>query len=205
MRILEDELELVEQARGGNLRAFHALYEAYAAPLYAFILRMTHSRADAEDLLQNTFVKAYRNLARFRGDSHFSTWLFSIAKNETVSFLRQHKRRNGKQLSLNDVLTPGLSLPNGEDPEENVLHNETEAVLQQAVSHLPEKYRAAFLLGVVEGLPYEEVGKILKCTVPNVKSRIFRARAKLAQWLQKHYPEFAALATGSSRKRERTA
>ncbi|NOZ55888.1 MAG: sigma-70 family RNA polymerase sigma factor [Calditrichaeota bacterium] len=202
MRILEDELKLVEQARGGNLRAFHTLYEAYAAPLYAFILRMTRSREDAEDLLQNTFVKAYRNLSRFRGDSHFSTWLFSIAKNETVSFLRQHKRRNGKELSLNDVSTPALSLPDDEDPEVDVLNSETEAVLHQAVSHLPEKYRAAFLLGVVEGLPYEEVGKILKCTVPNVKSRIFRARAKLAKWLRKHYPEFAALVPERSKKQE---
>jgi len=201
VRILENELELVEQARRGNLGAFHRLYEAYAAPLYAFIHRMTRSHEDAQDLLQNTFVKAYRNLQRFRGDSHFSTWLFSIARNETVSFLRQRKRRNGRQLSLTEIPASGVPSLKEDDPAENLLSDETEAVLREAVSHLPEKYRAAFLLGVVEGLPYEEVGKILRCTVPNVKSRIFRARAKLARWLREHYPEFAALASEESRTR----
>ncbi|MDZ7372649.1 MAG: sigma-70 family RNA polymerase sigma factor [candidate division KSB1 bacterium] len=192
MQLLSDEQEIVRRSREGDVHAFRMVYEAYKKPLFTFIYRMTGNRHDAEDLLQDVFVKAYRRLRSFEERSCFSTWLFSIAKHETVSFLRKTARRNGLRNQLeekagweNDVQVPLL-----EDPEGEVLGRETEAVLQGALGSLPESYRAAFILGVIEGLPYEEVGQILGCSVANVKSRVFRARARLARWLARYYPEF---------------
>lgn len=197
MRLLENEDELLQRARRGDLKAFHRIYDAYKSPVMTFLYRMTGNREDAEDLLQEVFVKAYRRLGSFRGESAFSTWLFSIAKNETFSFLRRNSRHSNGSLDAqasagweNDAQVPVVA-----NPEEDVLGRETERIMQEALNSLPETYRSAFVLGVIEGLPYEEVGKILGCSVPNVKSRVFRARAKLAKWLSHHYPEFGKPAT----------
>ncbi len=192
MRLIANEDEILQRAQQGDLNAFHRIYQAYRRPLFTFIYRMTGHRQDAEDLLQEVFVKAYQRLGSFRGNSHLSTWLFSIAKNETISFLRREARRNGVAMrtEANTGWENESPVPTSGDPEDEVLEHETERVLQEALASLPETYRAAFVLGVVEGLPYEEVGKILGCTVPNVKSRVFRARAKLAHWLARNYPEF---------------
>ena len=206
MRLLPNERDIVAKAREGDVAAFHDLYEAYRRPVFTFICRMTGSREDSEDLLQDVFVKAYRRLKSFRGDSDFSTWLFSIAKNETISFLRRHRRRNGKDVGLEEVHgaeNAGCWTAEADDPEAEILSRETEAVFQRALASLPANYRAAFILGVVEGLPYEEVGRILSCTVPNIKSRIFRARARLARWIAQNYPEFGRQRTPAARDRTR--
>ncbi len=209
VQLLGDEQEIIERSRQGDLAAFYQLYQAYRKPLFVFILRMTGNQQDAEDVLQEVFVKAYRQLKSFEKRSAFSTWLFSIAKNETVSFLRRHARRNGNCVALdgNSGWEKDTRVPLASDPEADVLHRETERVLQQALSALPEIYRTAFVLGVIEELPYEEISEILGCSVSNVKSRVFRARAKLARWLAKHYPEFGrrhppGVAPSAERERE---
>jgi RNA polymerase sigma-70 factor (ECF subfamily) len=186
-----DAHELIGRAKSGDTEAFRRLFEQYKQPVFNFIVRMTGHRQDAEDILQEVFVKVYRNLSALRDAQAFKGWLFSTAKNESINHLRKHRQRQldslekwheGKMepMTWNDD-------PHHANPEHKTADAEMQEVVQRVLNEVPEIYRVAFILGVLEGYSYKEVAKILGCSVNNVKSRVFRARAMMSQKLRPYF------------------
>ncbi len=168
--------------------AFDDIVRRYQDRLFNFCLRYTGNPADAEEIVQETFLKAYRALKRFRGDSKFSTWLFQISKNLCINrFHRKRRRMENRHVSIqetNDDQSPVYQLESDDpSPQDNVLQNELNEQLAQAISELDSHYRAALVLRDVEGLDYSEISSILKVPVGTVKSRIHRGRTELQKIL----------------------
>lgn len=188
MILTENQEQLIASAAGGDDEAFQKLFEAYQTPIYNFIFRMLGCVEDAADATQEVFVKMYRRLTSLRNPKFFSTWLFSIAKNEAITMARRKKRKN--QSSLDDDQNGSLSetlVTDEAAPDRQLMQNEFETEFQRILLELPEIYRMAFVLGVIEGHCYEEVAQIMNCTVGNVKSRVFRARQQISARLEKVY------------------
>lgn len=189
MRPTAIDVTLFEQARAQHPAAFRRLFEQYKTPVYNFVVRMIGRREDAEDVVQEVFVKLYRKLGTLREPKFFTTWLFSIAKNEAINYARKHRRK--EMQSLEAATEYGEEAPtelaHEETPEDLITH-ERDALLQTALAAVPEINRAAFILGVLEEYSYKEVAEMLGCTENNVKSRVFRARvvigAKLKAYLK---------------------
>ena len=182
------ETALIEQAQTGCMESFRSLFQRYRNPVFNFVLRMLGQRQDAEDVVQEVFVKVYRNLAGLRESKGFSSWLFGIARNETIN----HMRRFGKAKTrtadepIDDPLIDGkIAEEHGfqQDPETQSVHRDFQRQFMQALEKIPEINRSAFLLGVVQGFSYKEVADMLDCSITNVKSRVFRARAVLCEEL----------------------
>ncbi|MCG8608678.1 sigma-70 family RNA polymerase sigma factor [bacterium] len=191
MKLVSNEQELVEQAKQGNLMAFEKLFESYQTPVYNFILRMLGRQQDSEDVLQEVFVKIYQKLGTLREPKYFSSWLFRIAKNESINFATRYRAKDTDSI---DELEPALAerfvtdeSQSGSNPVEKTEQSELEDLLQAALNELPVNIRASFILGVIEGHSYKEVSKMLGCSIGNVKSRVFRARSLLSQKLQPHF------------------
>lgn len=189
MKLVENEEKVIEQAVNGDQMAFQTLFKAYQNVIYNFIYRMLGNEDESADATQEVFFKVYKRLSSLRNPNFFSTWLFSIAKNEAITMTRRRKTKD--HASLSDVDERMLPRPASPDrmanPDVQVSNKEFESIFQKALTEIPEIYRVAFVLGVVEGLPYEKVAEIVGCTVGNVKSRVFRARAHLANILKKEY------------------
>lgn len=191
MFIAANTHELIDQAKSGDPEAFRRLFEQYQQPVFNFIARMIGHHHDAEDILQEVFVKVYWNLAALRDAQSFQAWLFSAAKNEAINYLRKYRRR--RHDSLEKYNEDKMQLPVVSDdsrqtnPEHETVDAELQEAVRQALKEVPEVNRAAFVLGVLEGYSYKEVGKILGCSVNNVKSRVFRARAVMCQKLQPYF------------------
>ena len=189
MKIIDNEELIVAQAIEGDEKAFTSLYAAYKNPVYNFIYRMSGNEHDAADIVQEVFFKVYKKIKTLKNPRFFSTWLFSIAKNEAVSQAR--RKKNKTYYSLEDDENNGvmrqLENPEALHPDKMAQHGELEKHFQHILSQIPENYRTAFILGVLEEKPYEQVAQIMGCTVGNVKSRVFRARAHITQKLAKLY------------------
>ncbi len=187
MQKCPDEHELIELVKQGNRSAFRDLFQAYQLPVYNFVLRMLGASHDAEDVTQEVFVKAYRKINSLSESGHFSSWLFRIAKNEALNFMQRRKPRNTDSVEADyDRLDRQIAGENPEavpSPAKQVESDELETLLQSALNGLPESLRTAFVLGVVEGYSYKEVAEVMKCSVGNVKARVFRARSLLSQQL----------------------
>lgn len=181
--------ELVERARGGDRSAFNLLVERHARKVFRLTKHITKNDQDAEDALQDAFLKAYSRLDQFQGDSQFYTWLVRIAVNE--SLMRLRKRRTRKTVSLDDdIETEESSIPrevadDGDDPEQSYSREETKQILSEAIDSLAEGYREVFLLRDVEGFSTEETAEMLELSISAVKSRLLRARLKLRDKLQR--------------------
>ncbi len=177
-----DDWGLVAQAKSGCSTAFGQLYERHRAKVYHTIFRVLRQREDAEDAVQRCFQRAFTNLARFRGDSRFSTWVTRIAINEALMLLRQ--RRANTPLSDTSCEAEGPFVRNLADraptPEQTVAANELGAALTQAVSDLRKNLRTVVLLREFQGLTNEETAQRLGLTVATVKARAFHAR----RWLR---------------------
>lgn len=188
-----NEHELIIQAQQGDSDAFKKLFDTYGTKVYNFVLRMLGKPHDAEDVVQEVFVKMYQKLPSLRETRYFSTWLFSIAKNESINFLNRHRRKNIDSIhDESENLANDLTVADNSEsatPQGQAEYSDLQIQLQAALNEIPEINRSAFILGVIEGYSYKEVGKILGCSVTNVKSRVFRARAllseKLGAYLQK--------------------
>lgn len=186
-----DTHELIEQAKSGDTAAFRRLFEQHKQPVFNFIARMIGHHHDAEDILQEVFVKVYWNLAALRDAQAFKGWLFSAARNEAINYLRKYRRR--RLDSLEKYNEDKMELPAVSDdsrhtnPEHETVDAELREAVRQALNEVPEAHRAAFVLGVIEGYSYKEVGKILGCSVNNVKSRVFRARAVMSEKLRPYF------------------
>ena len=177
--------QLLHQIAGGDEGALAELYQRYGKPLYNYLLRLVHEPTVAEDLLQEVLVAVWRGAHRFQGRAKVATWLYRIAHNQAVSWLRQIQKEPG-QTELGE-------LTNGHDLVEQAMENWRAAQVRRALDQLPARHRAVLELTFFHGFSYAEVAEIVGCPVGTVKSRMSHARRYLSEALQKMgvegYPE----------------
>ena len=178
-----DEQDLIRRALEDDLQAFNALVELYQDIVFSVVLRMIHDHARAEDLTQEAFISAHRNLRRYRGGS-FKAWLLRIAKNATLDELRRRKRRPEVSIDA-DVVTFHETLPSSEQsPEDAAEMTELGNAIAAGLVTLPGDQRMAVVMVDVEGLSYEETAEAMEVSVGTVKSRLSRARGRLRDYLR---------------------
>jgi RNA polymerase sigma-70 factor, ECF subfamily len=185
------ELALVNAAREGDMQAFEQLIQKYDRNVFRIAQHITQNREDAEDVVQDAFLKAYQNLNKFQGNSKFYTWLVRIAVNEALMRLR--KRKADKTVSMDeDVETEDGSMPRevadwSPNPEQLYGQSELSDILGKTIQGLPAGFRTVFVLRDVEGLSTEETAEMLGLSVPAVKSRLLRARLQLRERLNRYF------------------
>ena len=185
------DVALVERVRGGDVSAFDTLVRKYERQVFRIAQHITQNREDAEDVMQDAFLKAYEKLDQFQGNSKFYTWLVRIAVNE--SLMRLRRRRTGKMVSIDeDVETEQGSVPRdladwAPDPEQNYTQSELAEILRKTIQGLPPGFRVVFALRDVEGLSTEETAETLGLSIPAVKSRLLRARLQLRERLSRYF------------------
>jgi len=183
----EEDRELVERAQNGDTRAFDQLVRKYTPKLYGLVYNMTSNREDTADLLQDIFAKAYRSLLRFLGKSSFYTWIYSIAVNMTLNFLKKRGRR--VILSLDDVDSGIQNDPDfiivttGHSPLRDVGLHELQKRLNEAMMKLSEDHRTVVTLYDIQGLQHSDISKILGVSEGTVRSRLFYAHRQLQTYL----------------------
>jgi RNA polymerase sigma-70 factor (ECF subfamily) len=186
-----EELQLVNAAKAGDMGAFEDLVRRYDRNVFRIAQHITQNREDAEDVVQDAFLKAYQNLEQFQGQSKFYTWLVRIAVNEALMKLR--KRRPERFVSLDeDVKTEEDSMPReiadwSPNPEQQYNQAELKEILGKTIQGLPAGFRTVFVLRDVEGLSTEETAEALDLSIPAVKSRLLRARLQLRERLNKYF------------------
>lgn len=199
----EEEAKAIRAVLDGDADAFEALVKACEKQVYHIALNMTGSEEDAFDISQDVFLKAYRSLRSFRQESSFQTWVCRLAANRCIDFLRKQKRR-GKIVSLDEPDDLGR-LPELPDeryaPEQVVERRERTRLLREAMQKLPEEQRIILVLREVEGFSYQEISEALALEPGTVKSRIARARARLAGLLTEHGNFFPAAASKGKGRR----
>ena len=182
-----DEAQIIASILAGNTHLFHDLIRPHERSVYAMALSLLHNEADAEDAAQEAFLKAFRNLAKFRGESKFSTWLISITLNEARSRLRSKKVMKTESLDEppenQGPVTPALLRDWREIPSEALERHEIRTMLQQAITDLPLIYREVFLLRDVEELSVNQSAETLGISIASVKVRLHRARIMLQKKL----------------------
>jgi RNA polymerase sigma-70 factor (ECF subfamily) len=185
------DVALVERVRGGDDAAYDTLVHKYERQVFRIAQHITQNREDAEDVMQDAFLKAYQKLDQFQGNSKFYTWLVRIAVNE--SLMRLRKRRSGKLVSIDeDIETDEGSVQRdladwAPDPEQNYSQAELAEILRKTIQGLPPGFRIVFVLRDVEGLSTEEAAETLGLSVPAVKSRLLRARLQLRERLSRYF------------------
>lgn len=178
----EDEL-LVKRAQRGDLSAFDQLVERYQQRLYATIYHMTSNQEDARDLLQEAFVKAHQSLGKFKGRSSFYTWIYRIAVNRTINFLKRGRRRG--MFSLDDMDTAietdpdFVELLSHQTPHREAGLQELQQRLNEALQKLSEPHRAVVVMHDIQGMTHADIAKVLRCSEGTVRSRLFYARQQL--------------------------
>ncbi|NOU25917.1 MAG: RNA polymerase sigma factor RpoE [Methylotenera sp.] len=176
----EIDHELVLRAQRGDKRAFGMLVDKYQRKLARLLSRMVRDQSEIEDIVQDTFIKAYRALPNFRGDSAFYTWLYRIgintAKNYLVSMGRRPTVSTGVEIEDAENFEDGDELRTMETPESSMMTKQIAQTVNDTVAGLPEELRTAITLREIEGLSYEEIATIMNCPIGTVRSRIFRAR-----------------------------
>src|SRR6478752_4364991 len=186
-----DESVLVDAARKGDISAFESLVKRYDRNVFRIAQHITQNREDAEDVVQDAFLKAYQNLGQFQGQSKFYTWLVRIAVNEALMRLR--RRRPERMVSLDeDVKTEDDSMPRevadwSPNPEQQYSQAELRDILGKTIQGLPPSFRTVFVLRDVEGLSTEETAEALGLSIPAVKSRLLRARLQLRERLNRYF------------------
>ena len=188
--VRDDEAELVAAAKAGDPAGFNELVKRYERKIFRLAQNITQNREDAEDVMQEAFLKAYTHLANFQGDSRFYTWLVRIAVNEALMKLR---KRRGKEVSLDEPIeTEDDFMPReiadwGPSPHQRYEQNQLNSILSEAIEKLEPDFRVVFVLRDVEELSTEETAKLLGLSVPAVKSRLLRARLRLRQKLNRFF------------------
>lgn len=186
-----DERDLLARAKRGEMPAYDELVRHYQGRIYALVYNMTSNKEDAEDLVQDVFVKAYASLARFEEKSSFYTWVYRIAINRTLNFLK--KRQRNPKMSLDDVdngveRDPAyVELSARESPFRDATLSELQEKLNKALMTLSENHRTVVVLHDIQGVPHEEIASMIGCSQGTVRSRLFYAR----QQLQAELSEFA--------------
>lgn len=174
--------QLVELVQQGDKAAFDLLVRKYQQKVINLVSRFVKNQGDVQDVAQEAFIKAYRALPNFRGDSAFYTWLYRIAVNTAKNYLVAQKRRpSGSDIDAVDAeyFEGGESLRENSSPERMLLSDELKQVVFTTLENLPEDLRTAITLRELEGLSYEDIADVMDCPVGTVRSRIFRAREAL--------------------------
>ncbi|MSU36668.1 MAG: sigma-70 family RNA polymerase sigma factor [Pedosphaera sp.] len=180
--------ELVDRAQAGDLSAYDDLVQRYQERIYATVYHMTGNHEDANDLAQESFVKAWQALKSFKGDSSFYTWVYRIAVNRTINFLKQRRNRT-HHFSLNDLDFTGendpdlVALVSQNTPCREVGLAELQTCLNEAIQKLSEEHRIVVTLHDIQGMPHDEIAAVLKCNPGTVRSRLHYARQQLQAWL----------------------
>lgn len=184
----EEEYAVIRQVCAGDTDAFEALVTAYQKQVYNLALRTVGNEEDAADMTQEAFLRAYRSLGSFRGDSKFSVWLYRLTTNICIDFLRSRGRRPTVSLTAADEDEEPQELDVADDrfdPVQSLERAELRRAVQRGLASLPEDYRRILMLRELSGLSYAEIGQVLRLEEGTVKSRLFRARKKLCDFLRK--------------------
>ena len=185
------DLALIDRVKAGDISAYDVLVRKYERQIFRIAQHITQNREDAEDVMQDAFLKAYEKLEQFQGNAKFYTWLVRIAVNE--SLMRLRKRRTGRTVSMDeDIETEEGHVPRdfadwAPDPEQNYDNTELSEILRKTIQGLPRGFRVVFALRDIEGLSTEETAEALNLSVPAVKSRLLRARLQLRERLSRHF------------------
>jgi RNA polymerase sigma-70 factor (ECF subfamily) len=184
---MSDE-KLFFRVQRDDVRAFEVIVGRYRTRLYNCIYRMVHNTECAEDLVQETFLRVYRNRHNYKAISNLSTWIYTIALNLARSELRKRKRRQFFSLNSSpheNSSKEGIELPDkSAGPGDHLEQNELGRAIQHAIDQLPEKYKSVIVLRDIEELSYDEIGEILRCPTGTVKSRVNRGRLRLQEMLR---------------------
>lgn len=172
-------LEWLERSRTGDAQALSAIYDHFKSSLYGLAFRYTRNHAVAEDLLQDIFVKVYSNLHTLDNDHTFEGWLYRIAVNTCLSYLRTHKRVYRKEVPLEDV--EGYMTHKKSHTQEDMINK----TLDEAIKDLSPRLKSVFMLHDIQGFKHEEVAQIMDCSVGTSKSQLFKARMKIRKHLEK--------------------
>jgi len=186
----DDDSRLVHEALSGNKEAFSELVRKYEKLVYNTSVQLTGSCDDAYDVSQEAFIKAYRSLGSFRGDSKFSTWLYKITYNAAQDYLRNRSRHSTVSLTVSDDDEEDNQLDITDNtvsysPEDSYERDEQCKAVREAIMHLSEKHRQIIMLRDIEGYTYEEISEMLDIGIGTVKSRLNRARIAVKEFLIK--------------------
>ena len=185
-----DDLALVDAAKQGDMAAFEQLVKRHTAMIFRVAMHIMASPEDAEEVVQDAFLRAFQHLQDFEGRARFSTWLTRIAVNAALMKLRNLRRAT--TISLDQEADDGSTLADKvadwkPNPEQLFSRTELREILQRALASLPHSYRVVFLLRDVEGLSVADTAEMLGLSIPNVKARLFRARLKLREQLSRYF------------------
>lgn len=175
----EEDIDLVRRVQRGDKRAFDLLVLKYQQKVAGVVSRYLRDQADIQDVVQEAFIKAYRAMPKFRGDSAFYTWLYRIAINTAKNYLVSRSRRppgSDVDAEVAEQLDVGGRLQSRATPEELLIMEEVESAVWDAINALPDELRTAITLREIDGMSYEEIAQAMDCPVGTVRSRIFRAR-----------------------------
>jgi RNA polymerase sigma-70 factor (ECF subfamily) len=187
-----NEAEIIDKLKQGNEAAFKQLVDSYMQMVVNTCFGLLHNTEDAEDVAQDVFVEVFRSVGNFRADSKVSTWLYRIAVNRSLNFIRDNKKRRWFQ-SFDDVVESKkealnlLSSTNPENPEFELENEQRALLLHEAIDSLPENQRVAFTLNKYEDLAYKEISEVMSLSVSSVESLIHRAKKNLQKKLYKCY------------------
>ncbi len=187
------ELELVRQAQAGETAAFDQLVSRFRTRVYGMIYNMVHNEQDAWDLAQDSFLKAWKSIARFRGQSSFYTWLYRIVMNVTIDWLRKKQVRGAgaefdDAIEVKDIDPASRTVPHADAlPHERMHHQEIRGRIEAAIEQLSPEHRAVILMKEMEDMQYHEIAESLGCSIGTVMSRLFYARKKLQNSLRDIY------------------
>jgi RNA polymerase sigma-70 factor (ECF subfamily) len=192
--IPSDDSELLVRAQAGDTAAFEGLVERHRGRVYGLALRMLNSSDDAAEVLQESFISAYRNLPNFRGDAQFGSWVYRIAANHALMRLRHRKVVSQIESPLdeptfNDRGSLVDEVSSFKDAEGEAMDNELRRAIEEASARLAPEYREVFVLKDLEGMSYEEIAEITGATVPAIKSRLHRARLSLRAAIDHFYAD----------------
>jgi RNA polymerase sigma-70 factor (ECF subfamily) len=187
----DTDQQLVQRAQRGDPRAFDLLVLKYQGRIGALVSRYINDPGEVEDVTQEAFIKAYRALDKFRGDSAFYTWLYRIASNAAKNHLVAKGRRPGADATIEDAegFEQADLISESSTPEAVLMSEELAQVVTEAMDALPEELRAALTLREFEGLSYDDIAAVLECPVGTVRSRIFRAREAIDDRVRKQMSE----------------
>ena len=187
------ELDLVKQCQAGDTEAFDQLVTRYRTRVFAMIYNMVHNEQDAWDLAQDSFVKAWKSIGRFRGRSSFYTWIYRIVMNVTIDWLRK-KQVKGAGAEFNDAIQlreiepASRTAPKADPlPHEQMERSEIRARIDNAIAQISPEHRAVILMKEIEEMQYHEIAEALGCSIGTVMSRLFYARKKLQNLLRDVY------------------
>lgn len=178
---LDADAALVRRARDGDFRAFETLFERYRTLVYRFAYQMTMSRDDAEDIVQEAFVRAYQNLHRYRDEAKFTTWILRIVTNLCTDRARSTQRRTALEQQEASGALDWMTLGNPDDPVGNLEEDRRKGALKRALNALPAHHRMMIVLRDIEEREYPEIASALGCTIGGAKLRVLRARRALRE------------------------